>query len=120
MFGAWDQQDSGDGISGSALSASWSGFGGFNLSAALSGDDRDGDPTNTYIKAGYRLGDHAFAVDWSETSDLGAGDADSYSVAWVGQMMQGVELYASYRVDSLDVSGADDISALSGGARIKF
>lgn len=120
MFGVWDEQDSGNGVSGNALSASWTGASGFNLSAALSGNDSDGDPSNAYIKAGYRHGDHAFAIDWSETSDLGPGDADSYSIAWVGQMMQGVELYASYRLESLDVSGADDISALSGGARIKF
>ena len=120
MFGIWDQQDSGDGNSGTAISASWTHDSGFNFSGALSGDDRDGDPTNTYFKVGYRQGDHAFAVDWSETRDLGPGDADSVSIAWVGQMMQGVELYASYRVESLDVSGADDISALSGGARIKF
>jgi hypothetical protein len=36
-------------------------------------------------------------------------------------MMQGVEIYASYRVESLDgVSDADDIDALVGGMRVKF
>lgn len=120
MFGLWDEQDSGNGVSGSALSASWTGASGFNVSAALGGNDSDGDPSNTYLKVGYRHANHAFALDWSETTDLGPGDADSYSIAWVGSMMQGVELYASYRVESLDVSGADDIEALSGGARIKF
>ena len=120
MFGAWDQQDSGAGVSGSALSASWTHGSGFNLSAAVSGNDSDGDPTNTYLKAGFKSGRYAYGVDWSETSDLGAGDAESYSVAWVGSMMPGVELYASYRIESLDVSGVDDIDALAGGARIKF
>ena len=35
--------------------------------------------------------------------------------------MQGVEIYASYRVESLDdVAGEDDVSAIIGGARVKF
>ena len=119
--GVWDQKDSGDGNSGSAVSASWGGDGGLNLTGAYGTDDRDGDPSNLYLKVGFKMGDNAFGVDWSETSDLGAGDADSISVAWVGSMMQGVELYASYRVESLDgVSGADDIDALVGGMRVKF
>ena len=119
--GLWDEQDSGAGRSGNAISASWLGDSGFNVTAATGGDDRDGDPRNTYLKLGYKSGDHAYAIDWSETTDLGPGDASSYSVAWVGLMMQGVELYATYRVESLDkVANADDISALAGGARIKF
>ena len=119
--GLWDQKDSGTGIAGSAVSATWGGDGGLNLTGAYGSDDRDGDPSNVYLKVGFKMGDNAFGVDWSETSDLGAGDADSVSVAWVGAMMQGVELYASYRVESLDgVSDADDIDALVGGMRVKF
>jgi hypothetical protein len=121
MLGFWDAKDSGNEASGSALSASWLGSSGFNVSAALSGDDRDGDPSNTYLKLGFKQGDNAYAIDWSETTDLGVGDANSVSIAWVGSIMQGIELYASYRVESLDdVSGADDIDALAGGARIQF
>ena len=121
MVGFWDQQDSGDGITGSAVSASWGGDGGLNLTGAYGSDDRDGDPDNLYLKVGFKMGDNAFGVDWSETSGLGAGDADSISVAWVGSMMQGVEIYASYRIESLDgVSDADDIDALVGGMRVKF
>jgi hypothetical protein len=121
MVGFWDQQDSGDGISGSAVSASWVAESGLNLTGSWGSDDRDGDPSNIYFKVGYKQGDNAYAIDWGETSDLGPGDASSWSVAWVGAMMQGVELYATYRVESLDdVSGADDIDALAGGARIKF
>ena len=117
----WDQEDSGAGNSGNAVSASWGGDSGLNLTGAYSGDDSDGDPVNVYLKAGFKMGDHAFGVDWSETTDLGSGDANSISVAWVGTMMKGVELYGHYRVESLDgVSGADDIDALVGGARIKF
>ena len=121
MFGIWDENDSGGGYAGNAISASWVLDSGFNLTASYGGDDRDGDPTNIYFKAGYKQGDHVFAIDWGETSDLGPGDADSWSVAWVGTMLQGVELYATYRVESLDgVDDADDIDALAGGVRIKF
>jgi predicted porin len=126
--GFWDEQDSddgipgsADGIAGSAVSASWGGDAGLNLSGAYGSDDRDGDPSNLYLKVGFKMGDNAFGVDWSETTDLGPGDADSISVAWVGSMMQGVEIYASYRIESLDgVAGADDIDALVGGMRVKF
>jgi len=120
MLGFWDQNDSGDGLSGSAISASWVGDSGLNLTGSYGTDDRDGDPDNIYFKVGFKEGDNAFGIDWSETSDLGAGDAESYSIAWVRSLMQGVEVYASYRVESLDVSAADDIDALTGGARIKF
>ena len=121
MLGFWDAKDSGNEASGTALSASWLGSSGINVSAALSGDDRDGDPSNTYLKLGYKQGGHAYAIDWSETTDLGAGDANSVSIAWVGSIMKGIELYATYRIESLDdVDGADDIDALAGGARIQF
>ncbi len=121
MLGLWDQKDSGDGNSGSAFSASWVGDSGLNLTGAYGTDDRDGDPKNLYLKAGFKMGTNAYAVDWSETTDLGAGDANSVSIAWVGALTQGVELYATYRVESLEyVSGADDIDALAGGMRVKF
>lgn len=116
----WDQNDSGAGNQGQAISGSWMGDSGINVTAALSGDDRDGDPYNTYLKLGYRNGNHAFAIDISETRDLGPDNASSYSIAWVGLMLQGVELYATYRVEKLDDDAADDITALAGGARIKF
>ncbi|MCP4765087.1 MAG: porin [Gammaproteobacteria bacterium] len=120
MFGTWDENDNGSGIAGNSMSASWVADNGFNLTGAYGSDDREGDPENFYFKVGYIMGDHAFGIDWGETRDFGPNDASSYSIAWVGSMMQGVEFYASYRVESLDASGADDIDALAGGARIKF
>jgi len=120
-LGAWDEKDSGGDIAGNALSASWIADSGLNLTGAFSGNDSTDDPTNTYFKVGFKNGDHAYAVDWSETKDRGPGDASSVSLAWVGTMMQGVQTYASYRVESLDdVAGEDDITALTGGVRIKF
>jgi hypothetical protein len=119
---AWDTNDStADSITGYAISGTWLAQSGFNLTGEYSGNDSDGDPTNTYVKAGYKTGNNSFGVDWSETNDLAAGDGSSVSVAWVNQLMAGIEIYASYRVESLDdVSGEDDIDALIGGARVKF
>lgn len=119
---AWNTNDSTeDSINGYAISGTWLAESGFNLTGAYAGNDSDGDPDNTYVKVGYKMGNNAFGVDWSETSDKAAGDGSSASVAWVNQLMDGIEIYASYRVESLDdVSGEDDIDALIGGARIKF
>ena len=117
----WDEADSGDDVQGHAVSASWLMGNGFNLTGSFGTEDSDGDPENLYFKVGYRSGDHAFGVDWSETTDKAAGDADSVSVAWVGTLMDGLQVYASYRIESLDdVAGEDDITALVGGARLKF
>jgi len=121
MVALWDEGDSGSGNSGRAVSASWMREDGLNLTGAYSGDNRDGNPNNIYLKVGIKRGEDVFAIDWSETSDLGFGDAESFSLAWVRSMMQGVEVYATYRVESLDgVAGADDIDALAGGMRVKF
>jgi len=119
---AWNTNDSTeDSINGYAISGSWAAESGLNLTGAYSGNDSDGDPDNIYVKLGYQMGNNSFGVDWSETNDLAAGDGSSASVAWVNQLMAGVEVYASYRVESLDdVSGEDDIQALIGGARVKF
>jgi len=120
-IGLWDEQDSSGGASGNAISASWLSDRGLNLTGAFGGNDSDGDPSNVYFKLGYRSGDSAYAVDWSETSDKAPGDASSVSLAWVYNLMKGIQTYASYRVESLDdVAGEDDITALVGGARIKF
>ena len=120
MLGAWDQNDGGVGLAGTAVSASWVADNGFNLTGAYGTDNEEGNPKNFYAKVGYIMGNHAFGIDWGETKNLGPGDANSYSIAWVGSMMQGIELYASYRVESLDVPGADNIDALASGMRVKF
>jgi predicted porin len=121
----WDEAQSGDGLKGAAISATWIAENGINLTAEYSGNDNDDDsaddPTNLYAKLGYKTGKSAYGIDWSETKDLGPGDGSSVSLAWVYMPMAGVEVYASYRVESLDdVDGEDDIDAVIGGARVKF
>lgn len=119
----WDKADSGADVAGNAVSVSWMGDGGLNLTGAIGGDDSGADPSNTYLKVGYKMGKHAYAVDWSQTSDkAGDGiDASAFSLAWVNNMMKGVQTYVSYRAESLDdVAGEDDVTALIAGARVKF
>jgi len=121
----WDEASSGDGDRGAAISASWEAENGINLTGAYSGtdasDDGADDPTNIYLKLGYKTGKSAYGIDWSETQDLGPGDGSSVSLAWVYMPIAGVEVYASYRVESVDnVDDDDDIDAVIGGARIKF
>jgi predicted porin len=121
----WDEADSGDGDKGAAISATWIAENGINLTAEYSGtdasDDSADDPTNIYAKLGYKTGKSSYGIDWSETQDLGPGDASSVSLAWVYVPMSGVEVYASYRVESIDnVDDDDDIDAVIAGARVKF
>ena len=121
----WDEASSGDGDKGAAISASWEAENGINLTGAYSGtdasDDGADDPTNIYLKLGYKTGKSSYGIDWSETQDLGPGDASSVSVAWVYVPMDGVETYASYRVESIDdIDDEDDVDAVIGGVRVKF
>ncbi len=104
-----------------AISASWLADNGLNLTASYGGNDDTDDPTNIYFKVGFKHGKSAYGIDVSETTDKAAGDGSSFSLGWVNNVMQGVQIYASYREESLDdVSGEDDITALVGGARVKF
>ena len=121
----WDEASSGDGDRGAAISATWIAENGINLTGEYSGtdasDDGADDPTNIYVKLGYKTGKSSYGIDWSETQDLGPGDGSSVSLAWVYVPMSGIEVYASYRVESVDnVDDDDDIDAVIGGARIKF
>lgn len=123
----WDKADSGGDTKGQALSASWITDGGFNLTGSFGSDDSNADdPMNIYLKAGYKMGKHAFAIDFGQTTDKAGTDIDgsSFSLAWVNNIMKGVQVYASYRVESIDLpaglTGDDDVTALVAGARVKF
>ncbi len=83
------------------------------------------DPTSYYFKVGYKTGIHAASVEYGMTEDLDTnGDKSShYGVAYVINPWKPVELYASYRIYSLDVDTIDDpedIQQVMAGTRIKF
>lgn len=88
----------------------------------------DLDPTNFYIKLGYKFGIHAVAIDYGSTDELLAESVteSNYGLAYVVKPWSPVELYAAYRVFMLDVDEdyyADDIENITqvfAGMRIKF
>ncbi len=110
-------------------SISWLAPFGLNLTAAYGmrqydeGDQED--PTNMYLKVGYKWSNHALSVEYGLTSDLAQeGDESSnYGLAYVVKPWKPVELYASYRMYMLetdDQQDPEDISQFMAGTRIKF
>lgn len=83
------------------------------------------DSENLYVKLGYKFGKHAFGVEYGQTNDLNL-DGDefrNYGVGYVYNLIKGVELYAGYRIQTLDRdtgSDLEDISLAGVGARVKF
>jgi hypothetical protein len=90
--------------------------------------DRDGnaDAARTYYaKLGFARGKHAASVDYGRTDDLDEnGDkAATVGVGYVFNPWKSVELYAVWRIHSLDrdsISNPDDIDAVMTGGRVKF
>lgn len=72
----------------------------------------------------HRSGIHALALDLALTEDLDmeGDEAEMVGVGYVATPIDWAEFYAGARIHSLDRSGADfnDISIVTGGARLKF
>jgi hypothetical protein len=88
---------------------------GLNLTLSGGVRDQDGDdPTNFYVKGGwiadlFSFGDTAFGLDYTRSRNFPTGSDDGYSVglAAVQQVDNfGTEIYAQYRLYSLDRDGA--------------
>ena len=103
----------------------------FTLSAGTKERDNQDDPSNVWGKVGWltrlsSLGETAFGVDYGESTNLPTASDDGYSlgVAVVQQLEEyGTELYAQYRLFSLDRDTApsvQDIKVGTVGARVKF
>ncbi len=101
------------------------------LSAGLLDRDEQGDARNLYAKVGwlrrfFSVGDTAFGVDFTRSSNLPTDSDDGYSVgAAAVQHFEdyGTELYLLYRLHSLDrgvAPNVQDINVVSTGARVKF
>lgn len=104
------------GFSGSLLLA-----GGFNVTLAFSDDDRGAasDRDATTVKLGYKMGKHAFAVDFGQGS-TGSVDADTVGLTYASQLMGGVEVFATWRQLDADFTGAESVDLIALGTRIKF
>ena len=103
----------------------------FTLSSGKLERDDQSDPYNVYGKLGwltnpFSFGWTAFAFDYTRSMNLPTENDDSYSIgSAVVQAFEkyGTELYAVYRLHSLDRDvepSVHDISVLSIGTRVKF
>jgi hypothetical protein len=82
------------------------------------------DSTFNYIKAGFKRGQHAIAVDYAMGDDFAAvGDeAKMYGIGYVWNPVRWLELYAAYKVHQLDITGGslEDIKIGTIGTRVRF
>jgi hypothetical protein len=107
-------------------SISWLGLSGINVT--LSTSKRDISATQqgkfTYIKVGYKAGQHSFSVDSGKAKDqdLTDDEAKVSGLAWVYKPVKWAEIYAAYKKHTLDRPGSnfDDITILMFGSRLKF
>jgi hypothetical protein len=106
-------------------SVSWLHPSGFNLTFAHTTRDLPGrDGEFNYLKGGYKTGKHAFSVDYGMGDDQAAtGDeAKVYGVGYVFVPIAWAEIFALYKVHSLDRPGVslEDITFIMVGSRVKF
>lgn len=113
-----------------AGSVSWLAPFGLNVTFAYGSQDYNdsayADPTNYYVKVGYITGIHAFSIEYDNCADYNLRDRTGtmYGAAYVIKPWKPVELYAAYRLYSVDnpSSSTDpkDFSQFYAGTRIKF
>jgi hypothetical protein len=106
-------------------SVSWLHPSGFNLTFAHTVRDLPGrDGEFNYVKGGYKFGQHAFSIDYGMGDDqAAAGDeAKVYGLGYVFVPIAWAEIFALYKVHSLDRPGVslEDITFFMVGSRVKF
>ena len=77
-----------------------------------------------YVKVGYKFGRHAVGVDYAIGKDQAAtgDDAKMYGIGYVFAPIGWAEIYAGYKIHSLDRPGTafEDIALFTVGTRLKF
>ena len=106
-------------------SISWLHPTGFNLTFAHTTRDLPGrDGKFNYFKAGYKTGKHAISVDYGMGDDQAASgdEAKVYGVGYVFVPIAWAEIFALYKLHTLDRSGVslEDINFFMFGSRVKF
>lgn len=119
----YSKEDPDDKIVGGSVS--WLHPSGFNLTFTHTARDLPGrDGKFNYLKGGYKFGQHAVSVDYGMGDDqAAAGDeAKVYGIAYVFTPLAWAEVFALYKIHSLDRPGLglDDITFAVVGSRIKF
>jgi hypothetical protein len=106
-------------------SISWLHPSGFNLTFAHTTRDLPGrDGRFDYVKLGYKFGSHALSVDYAMGQDQAAleDEAKMYGIGYVWMPIAWAEVFALYKVHSLDRPGTslEDITFFMLGSRVKF
>jgi predicted porin len=117
----FDQDTSGGSIS-------WLSDSGISVTLSTSKKDVATGPARegkfSYLKAGYKTGQHAFSVDFGKGKDQAQADdeAKTMGVAWVYKPISWADIFAALEKHSLDRPGTefDDIQIIVVGSRIKF
>lgn len=107
-------------------SVAWLHGSGLNLALAISERDVDTNRKRkfNYLKAGYKMGQHAVSLEMGKGKDQAAlnDEAEVMGLAYVYSPVKWAELFAGWRVYSLDRPGTtfSDIDVLAVGAYFKF
>jgi hypothetical protein len=112
-------------------SISWLHGSGLNLTASYTKRDQptvltaaSRESTFTYFKVGFKRGQHAVALDYAMGDDFAAQDdeAKMYGVGYVWSPARFLEIWASYKIHSLDRPNVtfDDVKIGTVGTRIRF
>ena len=97
---------------------------GLNFTVALS--DRDfatgGSRDALFLKAGYKMGMHAFAIDVGDSEGDAAGEeGETIGFTYAFFPYPGVEVFAMVReLDSSGIAGAESVDLIAFGSRVKF
>ena len=124
----WSREDAAAGGSDDETfggSVSWLHDSGFNLTFSHTSRDLPGRTGKfTYLKGGYKTGKHAVSVDYGMGDDQAASgdEASVFGIGYVFTPIAWAELFALYKVHSLDRPGVslDDITVFMVGSRVKF
>jgi hypothetical protein len=112
-------------------SVSWLHTSGFNLTASYSQRENPAavgaavrESEFTYLKAGFKRGTHAIAVDYAMGDDFSTvgGEAKMYGIGYVWNPVRWLELYAAYKVHQYEVGATsfEDIKIGTLGTRVRF
>ena len=96
---------------------------GFNATLAWSDRDNDEqigpDQTATTVKLGYKVGKHAFTVDYG-LGERGEAEADTVGLTYATKLSKTIESFATIRQLDSDLANAESVGIAALGARVRF
>jgi len=122
--GAPDRETIGFGVgwlhtSGFNVQANWTEVDGIS---GVAGDDRKG--TTTWLKVGYKFGQHAVGVDYALYEDIAAAgdEGDSIGLGYTWAPTRWAEIYSGYHLFTFDRpnQSIEDVTVFTIGTRIRF